>query len=353
MINFKKCNSVLLLVFFHICGVFYMNYEQPQHFSSNYKIDLSSYPVKSTDRVSGMTLVPASIFSLMLISLGMYDLLNGYKTQNSVFDVLSTGQEYKSILSPIFFDVSIIILGFSIVCSFIFSYIRYKKIRYENNQFEIIHRPSIGPKIRLLENLEDYDCVLFRVETFKQGAAVKYKYIIELAHDEPSKTIPLYISDKNKKKKSQLLYMLEEFSKYFNKPIKVLNHGKFMELSSAGATKEAVDDIAEMEEKSLGIIPHNMSFSRDEQETVIIINKSILFRREKIVIKRNKLFIYHKGFLSYKKAYEIEKEDIKFIEIINEKFLIILSDKNDLFFEDCLTENNAKWIRNVLIRELF
>lgn len=211
-----------------------MNYVNPEHFSNNYKIDLNHSPVKMTDRVSGFSLIPAFIFSIMLIGIGMYDLLNGYKTQVSVFDVLKKGQEYQSLLSPVFFDVSMILLGFSIICSFILSYIRYKKIRYENGAFEIVHRPSLGSKIRLVEKLADYEGVLFRVESAKHGAFVRHKYIIEMLHSEPSKTIPLYISSKFEQK--MFFAMLEEFSKFFGKDIKILKDDKIVPFSLSNAS---------------------------------------------------------------------------------------------------------------------
>ena len=91
-------------------------------------------------------------------------------------------------------DTAFIILGLGIIIGAVVSYIRYKKIFFNGKTFSVDLRGVFGENELFREFLRNYNGVRLRVEFFQFGILNKNKYIVELEHRDPQKTIPLYIS---------------------------------------------------------------------------------------------------------------------------------------------------------------
>lgn len=192
-----------------------MRYNKVEHFSYNYAFNLDEKEPRKTDRSPIYVILPGMFFASILMFLGGYDLINGFKSSYSVFDdLIPYGVSYISMSSPIFFNISIIILGFGIIISLIFSYIRYRKFYINEKQIEITHRPAIGDKIVIYADLDEYEAIRYRTSLFHYGLFYRRKHIIELYHKEISKIIPLYISSNKNISKT-----IKEYAEKLNKPI--------------------------------------------------------------------------------------------------------------------------------------
>ena len=90
---------------------------------------------------------------------------------------------------------------------------------------------------------------------------------------------------------------------------------------------------------------------------IIAIALQILFRKEKLVIKKHKIVNTHKYMLFSTKHNEILKKDIEAIEVTENPatgrfFVSIISDDNTITFGAKMAIKDLQWIKRFLIHEI-
>lgn len=197
MIILKICDNISI-----ICenneenGV--MKQKLPKHLSYDYQLNLDSVPTHSDDRLSLKLILPAIFLGLLMMLLAMFEMFNGMydagKSSEGKWHYVLDANTREPLFSHLSVDFALIILGIGIIISAIVMYIRYKKIYFNGRTFSEDFRGVFGEVEMFRENINNYRGVRFRVEFFQYGIVTKNKYIIELEHRDPQKTIPLYIS---------------------------------------------------------------------------------------------------------------------------------------------------------------
>ncbi|MFV0626288.1 MAG: hypothetical protein ACK5N8_02920 [Alphaproteobacteria bacterium] len=383
-----------------------MNCKNNNHFSNNFELNISKLPTKRTDRASFSLFLPNLFFAVLLIAIGVYELFNGFNSSASVFDDVNREIEYTSLMvSPVIFDLVLITVGFWIVWSLYSSFVRYKKVFFDGHVFTITHRPTWGAKKVFRESAANYEGVRFRTAYYQHGLFNRNKYIIELYHEDECKTVPLFITTKD----IRFGDVISKYAKYFNKSIiyvtsegvihrKLEDFGKplmgnkkkaYAELSENVSepryirVKDVDDKIIIKVKKALfdvyNIIAFGILFSlgslvfflstldyeRTQQTDALFVFSIVgiflcffaLFRRDKIVIKKDKIIVVHKFWLFSKKYDEMKKSDIVWISIaynpaLERNYLIIYSMKESMVFGKKLPLNDLKWVKNLLIEEI-
>ena len=387
----------------------------PNHYSHSFVLNLDKLPTKKSDRIALHILYPGLIFGTILILLGFYELFNGLSHSRTDFDFIPENEGdviYQPFMNPTFFDLVIILVGAGIVLSLFLSYIRYKKIFFDGKKVQIIYRPAFGAKKVVKESIGNYEGVRFRIEFFQFGFMTKNKYIIELYHKNPQKTAPLYISTKGK----NIRKIWEYYAQKLNLPAVVLTDEGMVRREVSDLDKS----IKEMVEEGKTInsyndrepLPPTIAFVRKRDKTVIkarkifwdayniiawfclllfggvllfasfnaevvsshfsrefilafyvvglfIIAASViaLFRKDKIVVKRDKIVIVHKFMLFSRKNNEIKKADIEAVEVTvnpatGRYYLSIISDNRTAIFGKKIPIEDLRWVKKFLINEV-
>lgn len=387
-----------------------MNKNIPQHFSHNYQLQMDPLPTKESDRINLKILLPGLFFGTILFCLGAFELLNGFKKgESSFFDKAMqelNPQNYSSFLSPTFFDIVIMALGLGIIASLIFSYIRYKKIFFDGKIVTIIHRPIFGEKKIFRESIENYDGVQLRIEFYQCGFINKNKYIVELYHKNINKIAPLYIStsDKDirkiwegyarklnlptlihtdeglvKREVADLGKSLREMSKIWDlkknfntKPSSCIAYIKAPDKTVIKARKiiwDAFNLLAWLVIFMFGIVCLIVSFNTKAFSAAglaafygicslaIVSAIFVLFRKDKLVIKKDKIVNTHKYMLFSTKHDEMKIDDIESVDVTvnpvtGRYFVAIASAEKTIIFGKKLPINDLKWVKKFLINEI-
>lgn len=391
-----------------------MNYNAPEHFSHSYELKIDHLPTQKSDRIALSILYPGLLFGFALIVLGLYELLNGLKSAKTLLDdVLPKGEaSYTPLISPTFFDAVIILIGMGVVISLIFSYIRYKKVFFDGKNVTVVHRPVFGVKKSYKDDIKNYEGVRFRIEFFQFGFINKNKYIIELYHKNSYKTAPLYIStsDKNIRK------IWEYYARTLNLPTLIMTDEGMVTRNIEDLNK-SIKQMAKkwnLENKfdDRAPLPPSIAYVRKADKMVIKTRKIIwdayniiawfcigvlsmaftlaiinyikqdasqqnpwllvgyvagiifilgliyaLFRKDKIVIKKDKIIIVHKFMLFSRKKDEIRKDAIEAIDVTfnpatERYFVAITSDAKTLIFGKKLPIEDLRWVKKFLIDEI-
>lgn len=383
-----------------------MTNDYPTHFSYNYEIDLDKVPARKTDRVSLHVLLPGIFLGALLIIIGAYELFDGFISSKTAFDGLISNSNSSTLLSPVIFDLVVIAIGLGIVISLISSYIQYKKVFFDGSVFIITHRPLWGNKKVITESLTNYEGIRVRSEFFQFGFLNRNRYIIELLHADKEKIIPLYISIKNK----NLTTLIKNFAEKLGKPIIVLRGGDYVHRSIDEFSKSLVDLDMTIDGYSLDLgdyTPKSLSYVRKNDKTIIKVKNFLwdaysflsilvililgfvlfalivrspefniitivaysfaslgilisflsLFRRDKIIIKPEKVIVHHKFLGFSKKHNEMMKKDIKSVEVTTypatgRSFLTISSEKEDMIFGKKVPIDDLIWVRALVIKEI-
>ena len=254
-----------------------MTESAPVHYSHSFALNMDKLPTKKSDRIALRILYPGIIFGLILVLLGIVELFNGLNHSKTDFDFIPEDEDviYQPFMNPTFFDIVIILIGLGIVCSLIFSYIRYKKIFFDGKKIQIISRPVFGAKKAVKESLENYEGVRFRIEFFQFGFMNKNKYIIELYHKNPNKTAPLYISTKSK----NIRKIWEYYAKKLNLPTIIL--------TDEGEIKR---DIADLDKSMKEMIKEGKYINNYDEREPLPPSIAYVRKRDKTVIKARKIF---------------------------------------------------------------
>ncbi len=386
----------------------------PNHYSHSFALNLEKLPTKKSDRIALRILYPGIIFGLILVFLGVFELFNGFNHSKTDFDFMPESEDviYQPFMSPTFFDIVIILIGLGIVLSLVFSYIRYKKIFFDGQKIQIIYRPVWGAKKAIKESIDNYEGVRFRIEFFQFGFMNKNKYIIELYHKNPQKTAPLYISTKSK----NIRKIWEYYAQKLNKPTIILTDEGMVKRDVCDLNKSIKEMIKEGKfvnnYNDRDPLPPSIAYVRKRDKTVIkarkifwdaynllfglvllvfgaillcaaynheqavehfssnvvfglygigilVITASIfvLFRKDKIVVKKDKIVIVHKFMLFSRKKTEIKKKDIEAVDVtINPAtgryYLSIISDERTAVFGKKIPIEDLRWVKKFLINEV-
>lgn len=386
------------------------------HFSHKLEFKLNRIPAKISDRTHWQFMLPGLIFGLLLFVLGLYEMLSGFSYSNpNVAEIIPAAEfsQYKPLFSPLFFDVVFMCVGLGMILAAVFSYLRYVKFIFDGKTMTIGYRPAIGKKRIVKESIKNYLGVRFRIELFQSGLMNCNRYIIELYHKNPERIVPLYISTSPK----EVRHLWKEYSRYFELPalintdeglsardIKNLDKS-VKEMAAAGYITDDYDPYEDL--------PDSLRFVRRKDKIVIkgkniwdvynimawgviailgmavfaatfkwincveqsgqgcytffflyflailiiIFSVVILFRKEKLVLKKDKIVHTHKYMVFSTKHNEIFKDDIESIDVTQNPatgryFVSIISEDRTIAFGAKLTIDDLRWIKKFLIHDV-
>lgn len=390
-----------------------MSYNAPNHFSHKLEFNLNRLPAKISDRTRWQFMLPGLIFGLLLFVLGLYEILSGFKYTNAnVAEVAPAGDLplYQPLLGPVTFDIVFMILGLGMMTAAFFSYIRYRKFIFDGKTMIIGDRPVFGKKRIVQESIKNYLGVRFRIELFQTGFINCNRYIIELYHKNPERIVPLYIStsphnvrrlwkeyaryfelpalintdeglsardiknlDKSVKEMARLGYVTDDYDSYARLPSSlqyvrkkdkiVIKRQNIWDIYNiigwiGVAFVAGILALATMQIKD-GIAANSYSFYLLYALNVLLLAAALLllFRKEKLVLKKNKIVHTHKYMTYSTKHNEIFKDDIEAIDVTQNPatgrcFVSIISDERTITFGAKLPIEDLRWIKSFLIHEV-
>lgn len=378
-----------------------------QHYSLNFKLDIDKLPCKQADRMNWRILFSGIFLGSLLILLGFFELTNFFSSTDMVVENKLIQSSYNSLLSPLIFDWVIIALGTGIIFSLIFKQLSYKKIFFDGKYITVIKRLAFGKKEVLRNKLSDYAGVLLRIEFVQCGFWPKNKYIIELYHKSAQKSVPLYISTSEK----NIRKIWVDYAQKLNLPTLLFTdegivrrdvadlHKSLKEMAQIWHLKEKLNPnlkhsyriaLREIPDKKviksrkilidaldifvgflffsfiglLGFVTFYQMFSDHIFYGLLFF--SLLFitfclfvflRKDKLVVKKEKIVNTHKYLFFSTKHQEIAKNDINGIyvtlnPVTQRYFLTITSEEKNIIFGKKLPINDLKWIKNYLISDL-
>ncbi len=391
-----------------------MNNSAANHFSHKLEFNLSRLPAKVSDRTSWRFLLPGIVFGALLFLLGLYEMLNGFSYTNpNVAEIIPAEAVplYQPLMTPVFYDVIFMIIGLGIITASVFSYIRYRKFIFDGKKMIIGNRPVFGGKRIVTENIKNYLGVRFRIAFYQSGLVNRNKYIVELYHKDPSKIVPLYVStssenvrkkwkeyarffklpalintdeglmtrdlknlDKSIKEMAKLGYVTDNFDTYEELPdgICYVRRRDKIVLKARRIIWDAYNLIAwaAIAVIALAVLAAAINFEAFKQNfattfygasatalIIIIAAVFILFRKEKLVLKKHKIVHTHKYMLFSTKHDEIAKDEIESIEVTENPasgrfFVSIISDNKTIAFGAKLPIDDLRWIKRFLIHEV-
>lgn len=388
-----------------------MNNTVPSHLSNKLELNYKNKNSFLTDRANLKLLLPGIIFGFLLFLLGIYEWLNAFESGGEEIIPAAEIPAYKPVLAVWFFDLCFVLVGLGMVITNILLYIRYNKYKFNGKKVTIVKRPILRDKLILQEDLQNYTGVRFRVEFLQSGFLTKNRYVIELYHPNSEKIVPLYLSTSAKGVRRRW----KEYARAFKLPalintdnglkvIELKNLNKSIgELYRLGLIKDDYDDYDDL--------PAAISFARKKDKMVLKVRKivwdaynllawlaiiligaivllvltnlptfrqvfastlysmsvagiiiivvaiQILFRKEKLVIKKHKIVNTHKYMLFSTKHNEIMKKDIEAIEVTENPatgryFVSIISEDNTITFGAKMATKDLQWIKKFLIHEI-
>ena len=341
----------------------------PLYYSNNLSLTLNNGQGYCTDKANVLSSLPALCVGFLLISLGILEWLDLLKINNApaINDITqSIIHSYTPVFSVYFFDFCFILLGILIVTTNLLNFFQYNKYLFKKGNITIIHRRLFSGKKVIIEDKKNYKAVRFRIEFTQSGLVTKNRYIIELYHKDINKIIPLYISTNN----ANIHRKWKEFVKLFKLPAIICTDKgmKIIENKDLGKSiislhkSNVIKDDFDTYEK----LPKTLVFVRKKDKIVIKVKKIIwdaysmflcaggiiasiiliatvcvyfsntseiyglkwlsvllffvillilqlLFKKDKLVIKRKKIIHVHKYMLFSTKHSQIMKKDIEAI----------------------------------------
>ena len=390
-----------------------MRHDAPNHFSHKLCLKLDNLPAKTSDRIALNILYPGILFGALLALLGIYEFFNiPALSGKGVFDGFMSEEEAKKVttlINPTFFDAVLTVLGLWIVTKLIMSYVRYKKIRFDGKVFDITYRPAMGEKVSFCERLENYKGVRFRVEFLQFGILNKNRYIIELLHKTPEKTIPLYISTSDKDVRKIWEYYAKTLKmpavmttaageiyrsiEDLDKPLRqMVAEGLIKDEFDPKKTRPKTIACAYKKDKivvkgrkivwdafnwlfiicggallTATLFNYERIVSASSQKSAFVLMSAlalfviaavfVLFRKDKLVIKKDKVVHVHKFMLFSRKNDELKKDDIEEINVtlnpVTGRYCVsVISDDKNIIFGKKLPIDDLRWVKQFLIHQI-
>lgn len=390
-----------------------MSYNAPNHFSHKLEFNLNRLPAKVSDRTRWQFMLPGLIFGALLFALGLYEMLSGFKYTNAnVAEVAPAGDlpPYQPLLSPAVFDIVFMAVGLGMIVAAIFSYLRYRKFIFDGKNMIIGGRPTLGKKRIVQESIKNYLGVRFRIELFQAGFINGNRYIIELYHKNPERIVPLYISTSP----HNVRRLWKEYARYFELPA-LVNTDEGLSARDIKNLDKSVKEMARLgyvadDYDSYADLPESLKYVR-RKDKIVIKRKNVwdiynilgligvaaiaavlgaatlqirngieanfytfcflyglsflllatalllLFRKEKLVLKKNKIVHTHKYMTYSTKHNEIFKDDIEAIDVTQNPatgrcFVSIISEERTITFGAKLPIEDLRWIKSFLIHEV-
>ena len=383
----------------------------PCHLSNKLEFNYKKRDAFLTDRASLKFLLPGIVFGFLLFLLGVYEWFNVF--ENGGEELIPAGEipDYRPVLAVWFFDLCFALVGIGMVVTNILLYIRYNKYKFVGKKVTIIKRPIFHDRLVCQEDLKNYTGVRFRVEFLQSGFLTQNRYVIELYHPNPEKIVPLYLSTSAKGVRKKW----KEYAKQFKLPILIdTDEGmKSIELKNINKSVSQLYKLGIIKDTydAYDPLPAAICFVRKKDKMVLKVRKilwdaynilawlailligaivfmilthletfkstfaptmysmmvvgiliiaialQILFRKEKLVIKKHKIVNTHKYMLFSTKHNEILKKDIEAIEVTENPatgrfFVSIISDDNTITFGAKMAIKDLQWIKRFLIHEI-
>ena len=191
----------------------------PCHYSHNFILNISHQPARAIDRFSRPILVLSFFFGVLLALLGGICLLN-ISPEN--LTNTESGMVQNALISPKFCGILSLCVALGIFYAVFTRFIRRKEITFTGDKFLVTdYRFGQAPH-SFEEPLYNYLGVRLRVEFYQFGILTKNKFIIELLHKDPEKTIPLYISMRSR----SIRRRWKEYAQFFKMPaLKISDKG--------------------------------------------------------------------------------------------------------------------------------
>lgn len=392
-----------------------MSNNQAKHFGNSFNLDIDKLPCKAVDRHSLFSAFIFFLLALTLISVGVYELLNGIRVSDDEFAKIMKEQGYNSpvpLMSPTLFDSILIIIGIGLAFSMILAAIRYKKVHFDGDFVRIIIRPALSAKIRITVPLYLYEGVQFRTEFVQFGLINRTKYIIELLHKDDRKTVPLYISTSSK----NIRKIWEHYAKELHLPAIISSESgtiiknyqdldvplKDMILSGKLPKPSVIDtptpktlSLLEKDDKIIikikqvlfdaynfialfllcgfaGAVAYaiknhvdlSIYFAENALIAFYAVSLLIIFycliimtKRDKLIIKSDKVILVHKFLFFNTKAEEIYKDKIEEVDIIcnpasGRSYLAIIADDKSITMGKKMALPDLRWLKQYIINEL-
>ncbi|MBE6452699.1 MAG: hypothetical protein E7012_04340 [Alphaproteobacteria bacterium] len=390
-----------------------MDESTTNYFSHKLEFNLNKKPAKVSDRTSWCLLLPNIITGILLCLLGIFEMIGGFRYTNTNVAPITPEINVEltnPLFSPIFFDIIFIVLGLGMIIAGVLSYLRYRKFIFDGKQMIIGYRNIFGKKRIVTEKIKNFLGVRFRIVFYQFGIRNTNKYIIELCHKDASKNVPLYISisptvvrkkwkeyarffglpalintdegltainlkdlDKSLKQMFTEGLLTDDFDSYEKLPdtiryvrrrdkivIKRKNNWDIYNLIAWFAVILVIA-VMIITAFNFNIFWKNMGIATlgilSAEALFVLIALFILFRKEKLVLKKHKIVNTHKYMLFSTKHNEILKDTIEAIDITNNPasgryFVSIISDSNTITFGAKLPIDDLKWIKRFLIHEV-
>lgn len=382
-----------------------MSHKSPKHLSYNFALKMEDLPTKQPDRLSLLIILPAIFFGLIMASVGLFDFINGEGIESYINAV-----QRKPLINPMLIDIILMAVGTIIVGWAIVANMRYKKIFFNGRVFSVDIKGVFGEVEMFREHLRNYNGVHMRMEFFQYGLLPKHKYIIELEHQDPQKTIPLYISLSsdgiydiwsyyarmlNKptliETEEGLVYkevydLNKNFREYFNSNGIEVYFDKAKSLPADISVVQKSDRVIIQQKSSswdiasiigaiwlsfytaimvvatqkLFIVAQTqlkMAFLLFLAWAILLVFAMFLFKKDKIVVRQDKIILTHKFLFLYHRVRDIQLQDIKDIQILQDAatdrhYLAIVSRSQIIVFGKKMPLESLQWIKNFVINQI-
>lgn len=387
----------------------------PLYYSNDLTLHLNNEQGYCTDKTNILSSLPSICVGILLIILGIFEWLDLLKVSNDVSNTVNSDTQsvihsYTPLFSVYFFDFCFILLGTLITLSNILTFFQYNKYLFKKGTITIIHRRLFSGKKIINENIENYKAVRFRIEFTQLGLATKNRYVIELYNKNTDKIIPLYISTNN----ANVHRKWKEFVKLFKLPAIICTDEGMKIIENKNLGKSIIslhkNNIIKDKFDTYERLPKSLVFVRKKDKIVIKVKKIIwdaysiflcaggviasivlvsticiylltpamvcglkwlsillffiillvfqlLFRKDKLVIKRKKIIHVHKYMLFSTKHSQVMKKDIEAVEVIENPvtenwILSIISNDSNIAFGPKIKPADLHWLKRFLIHEI-
>lgn len=387
----------------------------PDHFSHRFTLNIEKLPAKATDCFSRSILTLAIIFGLLLCFLGLYHFFSPSIT--GIADIEKnlpyTHIKVHTLIPPVIFNAILFIIGTGIVLTALFKLTRYKIIHFDGNNINVKTSLIFKQDFAFTEPLYNYTGVRLRVKFYQFGIFNQNKFIIELYHKDPRKTIPLYISTSTRhlrklwrtyaqklkmpgitiSEKGMVSHNFKDLSRSYaevvpswhlpknfayaqDKPLYITFKSRSTGEKMIKIRKIFFDAYSFLSAFAIvvfGTLLFYASINYDVIKSHVPFNLLLVFyafllsvilysllnliMTDIIIITRSQLIVFRKiGILKIRDGIinlkDIKGLDINYTPTTNRYFMAIVSDKNTMFIGNKLPVKGLRWIRSIIINEI-